>query len=226
MQQQRSNTIDWESQGVLSQIADGINKPLSEMVRLIQILQSKPDASEHEAKRLSTIMLESSEQIELLINDILKAEEQKRIEILVHDKFRYPDLYTIQTFATGESNNLAANINDTKSTKISKADFEWLIELEQTIIDNIDSYALCVPWIAGEMATSERQIFRKIEKFTGLTPNKYIRNLKLHFAKELLERYTYSTVSEVASAIGLKDPYYFSSIYKKEFGQKPKEYLG
>ena len=44
-------------------------------------------------------------------------------------------------------------------------------------------------------------------------------------AKELLENYTYSTVNEVACAVGLKDPYYFSSIYKKEFGKKPKEYL-
>jgi len=217
--------IDWESQRVLSQIADGINKPLTEIVRLIQHLKSKPDATNHETQRLSSIMLESSEQIESLIEDILRIEQNKKIEILVHDKFKYPNLYKFNDVKINASNNLINQLKETPESRVSKADLEWLIQLETTILKNIDSYSLCVPWLAGELAVSERQIFRKIEKFTGLTPNKYIRNLKLCFAKELLENYTYSTVNEVASAVGLKDPHYFSSLYKKEFGKKPKEYL-
>ncbi len=226
MQKTKTSTIDWESQRVLSQIADEINKPLTEIIRLIQYLRSKPDTTDHETQRLSSIMLESSEQIESLIEDILKIEQNKKIEILVHDKFKYPSLYKFNEVKINASNNLMTHLKETPGNRISKADLDWLIQLETTILENIDSYSLCVSWLAGELAVSERQIFRKIEKFTGLTPNKYIRNLKLYFAKELLENYTYSTVNEVASAIGLKDPHYFSSLYKKEFGKKPKEYLG
>ena len=96
---------------------------------------------------------------------------------------------------------------------------------EMCIRDSINSYALNVSWLSREMAVSERQIFRKIEKFTGMTPNKYIRKLKLFYAKELLEKYVYSTVNEVTFAVGLKDPYYFSNLYQEEFGRKPKDYL-
>lgn len=81
MQKVKTTTIDWGSQKVLSQIADEINKPLAEMVRLIQYLQSKPDTTDQETKRLSSIMLESSEQIELLIEDILKVEEKNDLEL-------------------------------------------------------------------------------------------------------------------------------------------------
>jgi AraC-type DNA-binding domain-containing proteins len=218
-------TIDWEAQGILSQIADEINKPLTRLVQLIELIKSKKDMSEFETNQLSTIMLESSDQIEALIADIVKAEENKRIEILVHDKFKYPALYTFDEVSLNASNNLITQLNEKPGHRISQADIEWLLQLETTILNNIDSYALCVPWLAGELAVSERQIFRKIEKFTGMTPNKYIRNIKLFHAKKLLEKYTYSTVNEVACAVGMKDPYYFSSLYKKEFGKKPKEYL-
>jgi len=111
-------------------------------------------------------------------------------------------------------------------TRISKDDLEWLMQIETTILAHIADYGLSVSFLARKCATSERQIFRKIEKFTGLTPNKYIRCLKLYKAKEFLENYTFSTVNEVAAAVGLKDPYYFSKIFKEEFGGKPKEYLG
>ena len=225
MQKAKTTTIDWDSQSVLSQIADEINKPLTEIIRLIQYLKNKPNPTEQEAKQLSSIMLESSEQIESLIEDILRTERNKRIEILVHDKFKYPSLYTFDQANINPSNNLKNRLSEASENRISKVDLEWLMKLETTILENIDSYALCVPWLANQLATSERQIFRKIEKFTGLTPNKYIRLLKLHKAKELLENYTYATVNEVACAVGLKDPYYFSSLYKKEFGKKPKEYL-
>jgi AraC-like DNA-binding protein len=221
----QTSTIEWESQTVLSQIAGEINKPLKEIIRLIQYLQAKPATSDLEAKRLSSIMLDSSEQIESLIADIIQTEQNNRIEILVHNKFKYPSLYSFNEVQLNDSNNLATQINESSENRISKADLEWLIQLENTILDNLDSYALCVPWLADELAVSERQIFRKIEKFTGLTPNKYIRNLKLNKAKELLEAYTYSTVNQVSNAVGMKDPYYFSNLYKKEFGKKPKEYL-
>ena len=144
---------------------------------------------------------------------------------MVRDKFRFPNLYTFDEMNLNSSNNLAQQINENSENRISKADLEWLIQLETTIVDNIDFYGLCLPWLASQLAVSERQIFRKIEKFTGMTPNKYIRNFKLYYAKELLEKYTYSTVNEVACAVGMKDPYYFSSLFKKEFGKKPKEYL-
>ncbi len=223
---QKTNTINWESERVFSQIAEQINKPLSEIIRLHKYMLTKNKDSDQETKHVSSIILKSSQQIEELVKDILKIEESKRIEILVHDKFRYPQLYKFEDVHINTSNNIMEQLEPDADNRISKVDLEWLIELEATILDNIDFYGLSITWLARKCATSERQIFRKIEKFTGLTPNKYIRNLRLYKAKELLERYTYSTVNEVASAVGLKDPHYFSGLFVEEFGVKPKEFLG
>lgn len=203
----RFTTVNWESQRVLSQIADHINKPLSEIVRLIKYIQTKKEKSDHETDRISSIMLESSEQIERLIEDIMHIERNKRVEIKVHNKFQYPELYK------------------KPHNRIPQAELEWLIQMEGIIMSHIAFYGLNVSWLANELNVSERNIFRKIEKFTGLTPNNYIRNLRLHRAKELLESYALSTVNEVACAVGLKDPHYFSNLYKKQFGVKPKDYL-
>ena len=226
MEKTRMTSINWESQKILSQIADQINKPLTEIVRLIQYIQSKTEITGYETQRLSSIILESSEQIESIIEDILRIEQNKKIKILIQDKFQYPDLYTFDIDQLNASNNLMKNLEQSTKNRVSKTDLEWLIELETIIINNIGSPTLTVAWLIQRLMISERQIFRKIDQFTGLTPNKYIRLLRLHKAKKMLEDYTFDTVNEVAAAVGLKDPYYFSSLYKKEFGRKPKEYLG
>lgn len=225
MENSNTTAIDWQSQQVLSQIAGQIHKPLTEIVRLIRHIQSKSEKTDYETRQLSSIMLESSEQIGSLIEDMLRVEQNKRIEILVHDKFKYPGLYTIDYEQLNSPGNLLQDLYDDPDNRISKADLDWLLQLENTILDHIDFYGLNVSWLAAQLNVSERHIFRKIEKFTGLTPNKYIRSIRLYKAKELLENYTLSTVNEVACAVGLKDPYYFSSLYKKEFGVKPKDYL-
>jgi len=46
---------------MLSQIADHINKPLSEIVRLIKYIQTKKEKTDYDTERISSIMLESSE---------------------------------------------------------------------------------------------------------------------------------------------------------------------
>ncbi|WP_367393034.1 helix-turn-helix domain-containing protein [Lewinella sp. LCG006] len=218
-----TTAINWESEAVLSQIADQIHKPLAEIIRLTRYIQTKQEDTE--TSRLSAIMLESSEQLESLVEAILQAERQKQIQIVVHHKFRYPKLYCFDTEAVQRPQDSLDNPESYSENRISKADLEWLMQLERTVADHLDDAMLCVPWLADELAVSERQLFRKVEKYTGLTPNKYVRKLKLHHAKALLESYTYSTISEVAGAVGMKDPHYFSKLFKEEFGIKPMEYF-
>ena len=65
-----------------------------------------------------------------------------------------------------------------------------------------------------------RQLF---EKFYGLTPIKYINDLKLKRAKELLESGMYS-VSEAAYHSGFSDVSHFSRFFKSAVGVLPSEY--
>ena len=56
------------------------------------------------------------------------------------------------------------------------------------------------------------------------TPLKYINDLKLNYAKELL-RSSYYTVSEVAEKCGFENVYYFSLFMKKRTGKSPSQFL-
>lgn len=69
------------------------------------------------------------------------------------------------------------------------------------------------------------EYFRKIFKnFYGISPIKYINNLKITRAKELLESNLYS-VSEVATQSGYNEICHFSREFKKHTGFNPSEFL-
>ena len=66
--------------------------------------------------------------------------------------------------------------------------------------------------------------FRKLFKgFTGLSPVEYRNGLRIEHAKELLNQSTVS-VAEVARAVGIEDPFYFSRIFKESEGVSPLQY--
>jgi AraC-like DNA-binding protein len=226
MNQAIANTnINWESEAVLSQIASHIQKPLDEIVRLTRYIQTRTQQKDAETNRVSTIMLESSEQLEMLIKNILEIERQKLIRVEVQGKFKYPELFQFDAGALSKREEFLSGENGQSANRVARADLEWLMELEKTILDHLDASFLSVPWLAEELAVSQRQLFRIVEKYTGLTPNRYIRNLRLHKARTLLRNYAYKTVNEIAQAVGIRDPYYFSRLFKKEFGVMPKELL-
>jgi AraC-like DNA-binding protein len=203
----KTATVNWESQKVLSQIADQVNKPLSEITRLLQYIKNKPVKTDAETKRISSIILESSVQIERLIEDIRQLEQRKRIEVRIQDSFRYPELY-----------------QKTRNC-LCKPDAEWLAGVEKIILGHLENSLLSAAWLAIQMGMDEKAFCQKIERCVGAAITIYIRDLRLHRAKELLENYVLSTVNEVASAVGLRDPHYFSNLYKSRFGKKPKDYL-
>lgn len=77
----------------------------------------------------------------------------------------------------------------------------------------------------SEIYCSSEPSFRKdfVEKY-GITPNKYIQNLRLKYAKELLES-GYFTVSYAAENTGFTDVKYFSRFIKKHTGKSPSDFI-
>ena len=71
---------------------------------------------------------------------------------------------------------------------------------------------------------SESYFRRIFLKNYGISPIKYINNLKIERAKELLTSGLY-TVSDVAELSGFHDESYFSREFKKHSGKTPKEYV-
>lgn len=82
---------------------------------------------------------------------------------------------------------------------------------------------ISIPHLASLCEMSEALFRRNFKSATGLSPLKYINNLKISRAKELLS-VGMCSVSEAASLSGFHDECYFSREFKKHTGMSPVEY--
>ena len=60
---------------------------------------------------------------------------------------------------------------------------------------------------------------------TGDTPIRYLINIRLEKAKELLENGWEGSIQEVAMEVGYDDAYHFSKLFKKRYGVSPSKVL-
>ncbi|MEL7221392.1 MAG: helix-turn-helix domain-containing protein, partial [Bacteroidota bacterium] len=121
--------------------------------------------------------------------------------------------------------NIANHSTDDSLTKTpsSANEFKWLEEVEQYIIQNISSDLLSVNKLSKVFNMSESTLLRQLKRITGLTPNKYIQEIRLNHAKALLLAQTYRTISEVAHHVGYRNAQAFSRSFKLRFGKTPAE---
>lgn len=83
---------------------------------------------------------------------------------------------------------------------------------------------ISIPYLSNLYGTSENHFRNEFKKLFDMPPLKYITSLRINRARELLES-GYYTVTEVANAVGINDPKYFSRLMKKEIGILPSELL-
>lgn len=70
---------------------------------------------------------------------------------------------------------------------------------------------------------SKSNFIKKFKEVKNTTPQKYLADIKLNIAKELLET-TDLSIAEVADNLGFYDAYYFSNFFKKFIGVSPLNY--
>ena len=79
--------------------------------------------------------------------------------------------------------------------------------------------------MARELGHSQRNLSRIFTQLTGLTPVKFILEIRLQHARQLLERRLFATVAEVRYEVGIESSSYFTKKFKERFGRSPKSYL-
>ncbi|MDD5937324.1 MAG: AraC family transcriptional regulator [Clostridiales bacterium] len=75
--------------------------------------------------------------------------------------------------------------------------------------------------IAENMYLSPFYISKIFKIETGDTPIRFLINLRLEHAKELLEQGFSGSIKEVAAQVGYEDVYHFSKVFKKKYGISP-----
>ena len=99
----------------------------------------------------------------------------------------------------------------------------FLVKLREAVLENMDDPDFDVPRLCQLAHLSNMQVNRKLKALTGQTPSRFIRSVRLHKAKELLET-TDQNISEIAYDVGFNDPNYFSRSFSEEFGNPPNYY--
>jgi PAS domain S-box-containing protein len=113
----------------------------------------------------------------------------------------------------------------TIETDYSEADQAWLSEFELLVRQYASGFGLNLNMLSNQLAISERQLFRRIKMIMGITPNQYIRVIRLQLAKEAIKSGKFRTVAEISYAVGFETPGYFSKIFKEIYAIDVKELL-
>ena len=129
----------------------------------------------------------------------------KEVDRLVNDKNRIVKFFGTQ---------------DTSKSDMDKQMIDRIVTIIQTNLSNPD---FDVEMLQDQTSMSASTLYRKVKALTGMSPSKFILNIRLKQACSLLLSKV-ANVSEVAYKVGFSDPKYFSSSFKKEFGMTPSEY--
>jgi two-component system, sensor histidine kinase ChiS len=105
---------------------------------------------------------------------------------------------------------------------VTPRDRVFMEKLVKVIEDNISNEKYSIEDLSHDVGMSQSQLHRKLKAVVNQTTNHFVRSIKMHRAKELLERDA-GTIAEVAYMVGYDDPGYFTKSYKAFFGQLPSE---
>lgn len=100
----------------------------------------------------------------------------------------------------------------------------FLKKVREIIEAHISESQFNVNSLCREIGISQPQLYRKIKALTNKSIASFIRTVRLHKGRELLQT-TEAIVSEVAYDVGFSDPSYFSKTFSQEFGYPPSDLI-
>ena len=78
---------------------------------------------------------------------------------------------------------------------------------------------------ASDMGASASTLYNKLRALTGLSVGSFIRDIRMKESMRIAQNQPDIRISDLAYKVGFKDPKYFSTCFKKDFGMQPTEYI-
>jgi len=111
-----------------------------------------------------------------------------------------------------------------EETKV-KGNDELLMERIMKVVNkHLSDSDFNVETLTTEVGISRAQLHRKMKEMTGLPVSEFIRNIRLEQAVRLLEEQKIN-VTQVAYTVGFSNLAHFSTVFRKQFGVSPTEYM-
>ncbi|GBU06794.1 hybrid sensor histidine kinase/response regulator [Bacteroidales bacterium] len=123
------------------------------------------------------------------------------------------DYYAKNFYA--DSSELASNEQDSK----------FLRQLVECIEENLDQSEMDVNLIARRLCMSKSKLYSKMKSLTGKSIVEFVLNYRLRKAAKFIIEQD-STMREVMVQVGIESQPYFTTAFKKMFGQTPTAFAG
>jgi AraC-like DNA-binding protein len=131
---------------------------------------------------------------------------------------------------SSEVNSLYESEN--RNVVIDKSLVRVLKPLEELFLEQLMDYVescwyqpiFNVNKFSKEFGLSKSQLYRKLKKLTGKSPNNFIREFRLNKALNLLYKQQ-RNIAEIAYETGFNSPEYFSKCFKDKYGILPSKYI-
>ena len=104
------------------------------------------------------------------------------------------------------------------------ADELFLKKAHECIYNHLDDSDYNRDTFAADMGASPSTLYNKLRALTGMNVSNFIRDIRMKEAMRLMQKNPDIRISDLAYKVGFKDPKYFSTCFKKEFGIQPSEY--
>lgn len=111
-----------------------------------------------------------------------------------------------------------------ESVALNPLDEEFLKKAMATMERHLDNTEFSTDIFAGEMCMSRSNLHLKMKALTGESTNEFIRRFRMNRAMELLQSGRYN-ISQVSAMVGYGTASYFTTTFKKFFGNLPSVYI-
>ena len=101
--------------------------------------------------------------------------------------------------------------------------YSALVQSAMYYMDREYAHDITVQALADQLDVSVNHIISVFKKETGVTPNVYLRQVRLRQAARILAA-TDQPVQEVASCVGILDANYLIRLFKAQYGETPTAY--
>lgn len=105
----------------------------------------------------------------------------------------------------------------------STADKKFLDRLQAITLQHLGEEDFSMNQIPEILKMGRTKFFGKVKDLTGVTPGKYINNMRMDMAAELLKEGEMN-IKEICFKLGIPDVSYFTRLFKDRYGMPPSKY--
>lgn len=95
----------------------------------------------------------------------------------------------------------------------------------QLVNDNLNNEKLNIAFLCEQLGMSQTTFYRKLKSAMDISPNDYIRMMRVERAAAILLEVEDVRISDVAYELGFSSPSYFTRCFIQHYGMPPKEYV-